>query len=342
MKAKLNILLAFSLLTFSAVSFAVDAPNYQVTDRFAVGGEGGWDYLTFDADGGRLFITRGTHVMVINAAGKVLGDIPDLSGVHGVALASDLGIGAISNGKSGTVTLFDMKSLKKTGEVKVGTKPDAIIYDPASHNVFAFNGGSDNTTVIDPAKGTVVATIALGGGPEFSASDLRGHVFVNLVDKNEIVEIDSTQNKVLAHWPLTGCDGPSGLAIDAKNNRLFSVCSNQIMTVLDAVSGKLVATVPIGKHPDAASFDPGTQLAFSSNGDGTLTVVHEDSADKFNVVQTVATAQGARTQALAAKSHKVYLVTAKFGLVPAATAEQPRPRPAMIPGTFEVLVVAAK
>jgi DNA-binding beta-propeller fold protein YncE len=344
MKSKLKILLACSLLlTLTSLSFASDGPKYQVTNHFAVGGEGGWDYLSFDADNGRLFITRGSHVMVVDAAtGKTLGDIPETAGVHGVALASDLGVGVTSNGKAGTLTTFDLKSLKKTGEVKAGNKPDAILYEPTSHYVFAFNGNSRDATVIDPAKGTVVATIPLDGAPEFAVTDLRGHVFVNLEDKNEIAEIDVKNLTVLAHWPLTGCDAPTGLAMDRKNGRLFSVCANQAMTVLDAANGKLVATVAIGKHPDAAAFDPEARLVFSSNGDGTMTVVHQDSADKYAVVQTVSTALGARTLALDPKSHKIYLVTAKFGATPASTAEQPRPRPAMMPGTFEVLVVSEK
>ena len=344
MKSKLNILLAFSLfLTLTPALLAANAPKYQVTDHFVVGGEGGWDYLSYDADGGRLFITRGTHVMVLDAAtGKVLGDLPETPGVHGVAFASDLGVGATSNGKAGSVSIFDLKSLKKTAEVKAGNKPDAILYDPFSHSVFAFNGNSHDATVIDPAKASVLATIPLGGAPEFGVTDLRGHIFVNLEDKNEIVEIDSQKKTVLATWPLKGCDGPTGLAIDRKNNRLFSVCANQVMTVLDAASGKLVATVAIGKHPDAAAFDPETRLVFSSNGDGTMTVVHQDSADKYTVVQTVPTALGARTLALDPKSHKIYLVTAKFGATPAPTADQPRPRPAMMPDTFEVLVVSEK
>jgi YVTN family beta-propeller protein len=344
MKLKLNILLAsLLLLTLASVSFAATKPDYQVTSRFAAGGEGGWDYLSFDVDGGRLFITRGTHVMVLDAAtGKVVGDIPETPGVHGVALATDLGVGATSNGKAGNVTIFDLKSLKKTGEVKAGTKPDAILYDPSSHYVFAFNGNSHDTTVIDPAKATVVATIPLEGAPEFAATDLRGHVFVNLEDKNEIAEIDAKKLTVLAHWPLKGCDGPTGLAMDRKNNRLFSVCANQVMTVLNAENGKLEATVAIGKHPDAAGFDPETRLVFSSNGDGTMTVVHQDSPNKYTVVQTVPTALGARTLALDPKTHTIYLVTAKFGAAPAPTKEQPRPRAAAIPNSFEVLVVGKK
>jgi DNA-binding beta-propeller fold protein YncE len=309
MKSKLNILLAFSLLlTLTPALRAADAPKYQVTGHFAVTGEGGWDYLSLDADGARLFISRSTHVQVVDTAtGKLLGDIPDTLGVHGIAVASDLGVGVTSNGKANSLTFFDLKSLRKIEEiVGAGNKPDAIIYDPFTRHVFAFNGKSQDATVVDPAKNaTPVATIPLDGAPEFAASDLQGHVFVNLEDKNEIAEIDAQKNTVLAHWPLTGCDGPTGLAIDRKNHRLFSVCSNQVMTVLDGVSGKLVATVPIGKRPDAAAFDPETRLAFSSNGDGTLTVIHQDSADKYTVVQTVATAMGARTLALDPKSHKI-------------------------------------
>jgi YVTN family beta-propeller protein len=344
MKLKLNILLASSLLlTLMSVSRAATNPHYQVITRFAAGGEGAWDYLSFDAEGGRLFITRGSHVMVLDAStGKVLGDIQDTLGVHGVALANDLGVGVTSNGKAGNVTIFDLKSLKKTGEVKAGTKPDAILYDPSSHYVFAFNGTSHDATVIDPAKATVVATIPLDGAPEFAATDLRGHVFVNIEDKNEIAEVDAQKLTVLARWPLNGCDSPTGLAMDRKNGRLFSVCANQVMTVLDAASGRLVATVAIGKHPDAAGFDPETRLVFSSNGDGTMTVVHQDSADKYTVVQTVPTAFGARTLALDPKTHKIYLVTAKFGATPSPTAEQPRPRPSAIPNSFEVLVVGKK
>lgn len=343
-KSKLNVLLVFSLLfACASFAFAADAPKYVVTTHYAVAGDGFWDYLSLDANGARLFISRGTHVQVVDtASGKLLGDIPDTSGVHGIAIADDLGVGITSNGKANTLTIFDLATLKKTGELKSGAKPDAIIYDPFTLHVFAFNGDSYDATVVDPAKSDVVATIALGGGPEFAASDLRGHVFVNLEDKNEIVEIDAVKNSVLAHWPLKGCDEPSGLAIDRKNNRLFSVCSNQVMTVLDSVSGKLVATVPIGKRPDAAAFDADLGLAFSSNGEGTLTIAHQDSPDKYTVVQTVQTAMGARTLALDSRSHKVYLVTAKFGPSPAPTAEQPRPRPAMIPGTFEVLVVERK
>jgi len=342
MKSKLFLLLAVSFF-FASFAFAVDAPKYQLTNRFSVSGEGGWDYLTYDADGNRLFITRGTHVMAIDpATGKTLADIPDTQGVHGIALAADLGLAATSNGRANSVSILDLKTLQKTGEVKAGTNPDAILYDSFSHLFFAFNGRSRDVTLIDPVKAAVVATISLDGQPEFAATDEHGHVFVNIEDKNGIARIDVQRRAITALWPLTGCDGPSGIAIDRKFGRLFSVCGNQVMTVLDSATGELLATVPIGKRPDAAAFDPETRLVFSSNGEGTLTVVHQDSPDKYTVLQTVPTAVGARTLALDPKSHTIYLVTAKFGPPPAPTAEQPRPRPTMLPGSFEVLVVGAK
>jgi DNA-binding beta-propeller fold protein YncE len=342
MKTKLS-LLCILLLTCALFSFAADKPKYEVLQHFAVGGEGGWDYLNFDAQSNRLFISRGTHVMVLDAStGKQLGDIPNTAGVHGIAFVTDLGVGATSNGRANTVTIFDLKTLQPKGEVKTGTNPDAIMYDPASKHVFAFNGRSQDATVIDPAKATAVGTIPLGGKPEFGVSDDKGHVFVNIEDKSEIAEIDAVKMSVLAKWPLAPCEEPSGLAIDKENGRLFSVCSNKTMAVVDTKSGKVVASVPIGNGPDAAAFDPGLQLAFSSNGEGTLTIVHQDSPDKYSVVQTLDTARGARTMTLDPASHKVFLVTAKFGPAPAATTEQPRPRPPMLPNTFEVIVAGPK
>jgi DNA-binding beta-propeller fold protein YncE len=342
MKFKPSFLLAL-VLGIASVALAADAPKYQLTNRYAVGGDGGWDYLSYDADGNRLFITRGTHVMVLDAStGKPYADIPETLGVHGVALAPDLGLGATSNGRADTVTIFDLKTLQKKSVVKTGGNPDAILYDLASHNYFAFDGRTSDATVIDPLKAIAVATIPLGGKPEFAATDERGHVFVNIEDKNELVAIDAKKLTVSAHWPLSGCDEPTGLAIDRKYGRLFSVCANQVMTVLESTTGKLVATMPIGQHPDAAAFDPATQLVFSSNGEGTLTVVHQDSPDKYTVLQTVPTAPGARTMAIDPKSHTIYLVTARFGPAPAPTEAQPHPRGAVLPDSFEVLVVTAK
>lgn len=333
----------------AVVAFAIVAASglgqtgsgYKVSKKVKVGGEGGWDYLTVDSAARRLYVTRGTHVTVFDADTLApVGEIPNTSGVHGVALAPDLGRGFASNGRASTVTIFDLKTLKTIDEVKVtGENPDAILYDPASKQVFAFNGRSSNATVLDAATGKVVATLALGGKPEFATTDLSGHVFVNIEDKNEVVEIDSRKPAVLAHWALAPCEEPSGMAIDRAHHRIFSGCGNKMMSVMDTGSGKVVATVPIGDGVDANAFDPGTQLAFSSNGDGTLTVAKEDSPDKLTVLENVATAPRARTMALDEKTHRVYLVTAEFGPAPTPTAETPRPRPPMVPDTFTILAL---
>src|SRR5579872_621810 len=258
------------------------APAYHVIKKIPVGGEGGWDYLTVDGGARRFYITRGTHVIVLNAdTGAPVGEIANTPGVHGVALAIDLGRGFTSNGGDNTVTIFDLKTLKEISRVSVGTGPDAIIYDPATKRVFTFNGRSGDSTALDASSGSVVGTIALDGRPEFAASDERGHVYCNIEDKSEIAEIDANALKVSKRWSLAPGDGPSGLAIDRKHHRLFSVCGNGKMIVSDAVAGTVVATPDIGRGPDAAGFDPGPGLAFSSNGEGTLTVVKEEAPDKF-------------------------------------------------------------
>ena len=314
-------------------------PGYHLLKRFEVGGEGGWDYLTLDGAARRLYVSRSTRVMVLDAdTGKPVGEIPDTPGVHGIAIANDLERGFTSNGRDGSVTIFDLKTFKPLGKVKVGTNPDCILYDPETHRVFAFNRGSSDVTVIEARTGEVTKLIALGGHPEFGVADGKGMVFVNLDDKSEVVAIDSRKLVAKAHWSVAPGEDPSGMAIDRKHMRLFSVCGNRKMTVMDANSGKVVADLPIGSGTDAAGFDPEINLAFSSNGEGTLTVVHEDSADKFSVVENVTTQRGARTMALDPKTHKVYLATAQFGPPPAATPERPNPRPAMIPNTFVILV----
>lgn len=314
--------------------------GYHVIKQFKLGGEGGWDYLTFDAKGGRLFISRSTHVMVVDAEkGTVLGDIPGTEGVHGIALVEELGKGYTSNGRASSVTVFDLKTLKVLKQIPVGKNPDAIIYDPASKRVFTMNGASDDATAIDVKTDTTAGTIPLGGRPEFAVSDERGHVFVNLEDKSAVVELDPSKLSVLARWPIAPGEEPSGLAIDRKHARLFSTGANKTLVVLDASTGKVVATLPIGGGVDGAMFDPETSLAFTSNGEGTLTVIREDSPDKFAVVENVATRRGARTLALDAKTHRVFLVTAEFGPPPAPTPERPRPRPSIVPGSFTLLVV---
>jgi DNA-binding beta-propeller fold protein YncE len=331
-------LFAFSIFGLQLVAAGQDL---RVTKTYKLGGEGGWDYLTVDPDSHHLFISRSTHVMVIDAdSGKSVGDIPDTPGVHGIALAKDLGRGFTSNGREGTVSIFDLKTLKLINKVQaVGDNPDAILFDPATKRVFTFNGRSGNSTSIDAASGNIVGKIELGGKPEFGVSTGEGELFVNIEDKSELVAIDPKELKVKSRWPLAPCESPSGLAMDVKSRRLFVGCDNKMMAVVNADTGKVITTLPIGDGVDADRFDPDNNLAFASCGEGVLTVVKEDSPDKFSVVQNVKTQRGARTMGLDSKTHRVYLVTAKFGPPPAATAEQPHPRPSILPDTFEVLVV---
>jgi DNA-binding beta-propeller fold protein YncE len=313
--------------------------GYHLLKKIEVGGEGGWDYLTVDSAARRLYVSRSTRVMVFDLdTNTSVGEIPDTPGVHGIAIADDVGRGFTSNGRDGSVTIFDLKTLKPLGKVKVGTNPDAIIYDSATHRVFAFNRGSSDASAIEAKTGEVAGLIALGGHPEFATADGKGMVFVNLDDKSEIVAIDSKKLVAKAHWPIAPGEDPSGMAIDRKHMRLFSVCGNKKMTVIDATNGKVIADLPTGGGTDAAGFDPETNLAFSSNGEGTLTVVHQDSADKYTVVENVTTQRGARTMALDPKTHKVYLATAQFGPPPAPTAERPNPRPPMLANSFVILV----
>jgi DNA-binding beta-propeller fold protein YncE len=266
---------------------------------------------------------------------KIVGEIGNLSGVHGIAVAQDLGRGFISNGRSSMITIFDLKTLASLSEVKsTGENPDAILYDPFSSQVFAFNGRSKNATVLDAKTGKVTGTI------ELATTDLAGKIFVNIEDKSEVVEIGAKDLAVKAHWPLAPCEEPSGMAIDRKHHRLIVGCSNKLAAIVDNESGKVVTTVPIGTGVDANAFDPGTDLGFSSNGEGTLTVIKEETPDKLTVAENVTTRRGARTMALDEKTHNVYLATAKFGPPPAATAEQPRPRPSILPDSFVILVVS--
>jgi YVTN family beta-propeller protein len=278
--------------------------------------------------------------MIVDADSyAVVGDIPNTPGVHGIAVVPDLNKGFISNGRDNSVTIFDLKTLKETDRVAVGKNPDAIMYDSASKRVFTFNGASQDTTAIDANTGKVAGTIALGGKPEFAVSDEKGHVYVNIEDKSEVAQLDPNKLAVEARWSLAPGEEPSGLAIDRKHHRLFSVCSNKFMVVLNADNGHVVTTLPIGSWTDAAAFDPETGFAFSSNGEGTLTVVHEDSPDKYAVVENVATQRRARTMTLDQKTHRVFSVTAEFGPTPAPTAERPRPRPPMVQGSFTLLVL---
>ena len=329
-------------LSLAAVAVAAAGPGYHVIKTYKLGGEGGWDYLTVDPSARRFYISRGTHVIVLDAdSGKNVGDIPDTPGVHGIALAPELGKGFVSNGREGTVTVFDLSTLAPSGsKIKVGENPDAILYEPATKRVFTFNGRSQDSTAIDAASGKVLGTIKLDGKPEFAASDAKGQVFVNIEDKSELTVIDPNKLEVKTKWPLAPCTEPSGLALDRKNRRLFVGCDNKMMAVVDADSGKVLATPAIGEGVDATAYDDETGLAFASCGEGVLTVVREDSPQKFSVVENVKTEPGARTMALDTKTHNLFTVTAKFGPPPAATADNPHPRRTILPDTFEVLVLA--
>jgi DNA-binding beta-propeller fold protein YncE len=294
--------------------------------------------MTIDTASNRLFLSRGSHAMVIDLVrDSVVGDIPNTPGIHGVALAPELNRGFTSNGRDSSVTIFDYKTLATLGVVKIAARnPDAILYDPSSKRVFTFNGGTSNATAIDATNGTVVGTVDLQGTPETAVSD-GGKAYVNLEDKSVIAVFDPRTLIVEARWPLAPCEEPSGLAIDRVNKRLFAGCGNKTMAVVDMRTGKVIASPAVGDGVDAAGFDAGTGFAFTSNGEGSITVVHEDTPDKFTVVETVPTQRGARTMAVNPKTHRLYTVTASFGPTPAPTADRPRPRPPMIPGSFVVL-----
>ncbi|HTV86016.1 MAG TPA: YncE family protein [Dyella sp.] len=340
MRRSLTIALLASLAYAAAMpSVAANAAvtPIKVIQQWKLGGAGGWDYLSFDARRRHLFVSRGDRVLVVDVdGGKVIGTIPNTNGVHGVAIADDLHRGFTSNGKSHSVTMFDLDTLKTLATITgTGQKPDAILYDNASHHVFTFNGKSGTASVIDPAKKAVIATIVLPGKPEFAASGDNGHVFVNIEDKSELADIDSATYKVLHVWPLAPCESPSGLAMDRAHQRLFSVCDNRVMTVLDAHDGHRVATVPIGDGPDAVTFDEGTGTVYSSNGEsGTLTVVHEDDPDHYTVVANVPTQISARTQALDPQKHRIYLSSAQV-----AAGKEANGHPKYVPGSFAILTV---
>jgi DNA-binding beta-propeller fold protein YncE len=327
------------LLAASPAAPSVKA-GLHVIKSIPVSGEGGWDYLTLDSETRRLYITRGDHVTVLDIdTDKVVGEIKDTQGVHGVALAPDLKRGFTSNGRANTATIFDLGTLAKVGEVKTGSKPDAILYDPVTHRVFAFNGASSDATAIDAAAGTVAGTIALGGVPEFAVVDGKGSVYVNLEDKAEIVAIDARELKVKSRWSLAPGKEPTGLAIDTKKGRLFAGCHNELMVIVASDTGNVLATLPIGRGVDATAFDRASGLAFSSNGDGTLTVVKEDAPGHFVVVENVKTQAGARTMALDPRTHRIFLATAQFGPPPPPTAERPNPRAPALLNTFVIVVV---
>jgi len=320
------------------------AAAYEVVARYPIGGVGAWDYIAVDEKRQRIYASRGDHVQVVDAReGKVVGDIAGTAGVHGVAFDDSLGVGFTSNGRSDSVTVFDLDTFAVKEVVKVtGANPDAILFEPFSKRVLTFNGRSASVTAIDAATRKVTGTLAVSGKPEGAVSDEHGRVFVNIEDRNSVAVIDMASFTVVHEWPLTGCENPTGLAIDLKRQRLFSACHNRKMVVLDAQSGNVVHDVPIGAGVDGAEFDPQLDFAFSSNGDGTVTVVEARDANHYSVAGTVATQDRARTLALDRTTHRIYLPTATFGALPAPSAAEPRPRAPMIPGSFVILVLAPR
>ena len=312
---------------------------YKIVDRWKLGGEGGWDYLLAEPAAHRLYLTRGNHVDVLDTrTGKPIGSIAGLHGTHGVALDTAGKFGYISDGGGNAVVVFDRATLATVATIAAGTNPDGIVFEPATQTVWAFTGRSKDVTVIDAATNKGLATIPLPGKPEFPAVDGKGTVFDNIEDKSEIVRLDAHSLKLTAEWPTTGCEGPSGLAIDAKSKRLFPVCGRKKMGVIDFKSGKVLATAEIGNGPDAAGWSAKRRLAFASCGEGFLSVI-DASAAGYPTIETLPTQAGARTMAYDAAADRVYLVTAEFGPRPAPTPENPRPRPAIVPGSFVVLVV---
>jgi len=302
------------LALLGLATIAAGPSGYKVSGKIALPGTGGWDYVTVDAAARRVYVTHATQVEVLDAdSQQPVSKITDTPGAHGVALAPEFGRGFISAGKADAVIVFDLKTLKPIAQVKTGKKPDAIIYDPATKRVFAMNGESDNTTVINAADNSVAGTIALGGGPEFSAADGKGNLWVNIEEKNEVVHIDTQAMQVKHHWPLAPCEAPSSMALDAQNRRLFLGCRNHFMAVVNADSGKVVATYPIGDHVDASAFDPQTKLVFHSTGDGNVFVFKQDSADKYTFVEKIATNQGSKTMGLDPKTHRLFVPANQAG-----------------------------
>jgi DNA-binding beta-propeller fold protein YncE len=308
LKTLIIFVLSFNLLAVPATG------GYHVTRKVPIPGQGGWDYLTVDEGARRLYVSHGTQVEVLDVdSGAIVGKIEKTPGVHGIAIAPESGRGFVSNGQSSSVTIFDLKTLKTIGEVKVGKKPDAIIYDPATSRVFAFNGDGNSATAIQAADGKVAGTVDLGGGPEFAVADGSGYVYDNIEDASLVLKINARSLKVEQRWPTAPCDAPSSIAMDQPNRRLFIGCRSKVMAVMNADTGQVITTLPIGDHVDATAFDPEFRLIFNSNGEGTITVIREESSDKYSIVETVKTVPKAKTMALDLKTHQLFLSTAEAG-----------------------------
>jgi DNA-binding beta-propeller fold protein YncE len=335
---KKTIYIISCMLGFYTYTNAQTKSEYKIENKFSLEGVGGWDYLTVDDSTGRLFVSHGTVVQVVDVKdGKTLATISDLKGVHGIAIVPEFNKGFITCGKDSSVTIFDLKTYSKLAYVKVtGANPDAILYDSFSKKVFIYNGRTSNATVMDASTNKIVETIALSGKPEFSVSDGNGKVYVNIEDKSEVTMINSSTLKVEQTWPVKPGEEPTGLALDNVTHRLF-VVTDKLMIILDAQNGKVITTLPIGENVDGCVFDPRLKRAYSSNGDGTMTVVQEENANSFKILQTVATQKGARTICVSSKTHHIYLPAAEYGVTPEKTKENPNPRPTIKPNSFVVL-----
>jgi DNA-binding beta-propeller fold protein YncE len=329
------------LLSVLLGSVAQARPTYRLAHQVPLPGDEGWDYMTFEQGGHRLFIAHGSQVLVVDTDRlAAIGAIPDTPGAHGIALAPDLGRGYVTAGRTSVIVVFDLKTLARLKEIKTtGEGPDAIYYDPSTHRVFSFNGRGRNVTAVDATTDTVVGTIALSGRPESVSGDGKGRIYLDLEDRNSIAVIDARALTVTTEWPIGGCEEPAGLALDAAGQRLFPACGNKVMAAMDTTNGRVLGTAPIGEGVDFAGYDPGARLAFASCGEGVLTAVALNAAGAPEVAQSIPTQRRARTMALDERTHRVFLVTADFGPAPAATPEQPHPRPPMLPGTFRLLVV---
>ncbi len=335
--------LAACLLVAAVGVFAApQGGGYKVVRRMPVGGDGGWDYLRVDSDAHRIYVSRGTHMMVVDeVSGKVIGDIPDTKGIHGIALAPEFNKGFTSNGGANTVSVVDLKTFKTVATITTtGENPDSIIYDPMTKRVFTLNGRSSTSTVIDAATNAVVGTVMLGGKPEEPAVDDKGNMYVNLEDKSAIVRFDTKTLAIKNTWPIAPCIIPPALAIDnAHHAAVFAAC-DKVMGIIDADTGKVVASPPIGGDPDGDGFDPGTGLIFAACREGLVSIIHEDSPDKYSAVGNITTQFGTRTMTLDPKTHHVFTVTADFKAAPAPTPDNPRPRPTQIDNSFVILELA--
>ncbi len=334
--SRLLCLLTLSVLAIAAASVRGADGSYHFLKEIPVGGDGGWDYLSVDDAARRLYVSHATKVVVIDLdKEEVVGEIADTPGIHGIALAPKLGRGFTSNGRENKSSIVDLKTLKTLSKIDTGPNPDAILYEPGQQEVYTFNGRGKSATVFEANSGKVVATISLSGKPEFAASDTKaGRVYCNIEDKSEVTAIDTKTHQVVNNWPIAPGEEASGMAFDAAHHRLFLGCGNKLMVMMDSATGKVLATVPIGQGVDANAFDSGTQLAFASCGDGTVTIAHEDSPEKLTVVQTLKTERGAKTMALDPKTHKIYLGAVKYE----ATAEGSKARPKAVAGSFKILV----